>query len=86
MRFCVVEIDGQGPAKLCVARGWDPYKCIKGHGEVAGAHGGEKAPGKREACPGLSKKQLNAFRDDVAMLMKDTGLRSLHDSGLVFKS
>jgi len=71
-------------ARLCRARGWDPYKQIKGHGEVQDAHGGEKASGKRETCPGLTQQQLNMFRDDVATLMKEGGLRALHDSGLVF--
>lgn len=72
-------------AQLCTARGWNPYRCIKGHGEVPRAHSGEKSPGKREACPGLSQSSLNAFRDDVETLMREGGLRSLHDSGLVFE-
>ena len=71
-------------AMLCRARGWDPYKNIKGHGEVTGAHGGEKAPGAPAACPGLSLRELNSFRDDVATFMKEDGLRGLGLAGLTF--
>jgi hypothetical protein len=71
-------------AKLCVGFAFNPYKVIKGHGEVPGAHGGTKAPGQPGACPGLSREQLNAFRHDTDEFMRERGLRELHDAGLVW--
>ncbi len=70
-------------ARTCVARNWDPYKAVKGHGEVPGSHDGSKAPGKNNACPGLSQQKLNVFRDDVAVRMRQQGLLSLKDAGVV---
>lgn len=70
-------------AELCAAFRWDPYKRIKGHGEVPQAHGGDKAPGQPAACPG-DLLSLFALRDDVSFMMKDLARRRLHDSGLVF--
>lgn len=70
-------------ARMCTARSWDPYQAVKGHGEVSGSHNGSKAPGKPHACPGLTQKQLNVFRDDVSVRMRQTGLLSLADAGLV---
>lgn len=70
-------------ALLCAAFGWDPYRDIKGHGEVPKTHDGSKAPGKPAACPGDLVK-LNILRDDAAILMRDSGRRQLHDAGLVF--
>lgn len=72
-------------AMLCAARGWDPYKAVRGHGEVAGSHDGSKAPGKPNACPGLSQKDLNGFRYDVAKIMQERALLDLNMVGLVFK-
>ena len=72
---------------ICRARGWDPYKVIKGHGEVAEAHDGSKSPGEPNACPGLTKVQLNTFRDDVAIIGQQEGLQLLHEQwGLVFST
>jgi len=66
-------------ADLCLARGWDPYSKIKGHGEVSKSHDGSKAPGRVNACPGLSSTMLNVFRDDVGVIMRERGLRRLAD-------
>jgi hypothetical protein len=52
-------------AGLCQLQGLDPMTQIKGHGEVKDAHGGEKAPGRRASCPGLSISKLDEFRRDV---------------------
>lgn len=73
-------------ADLCLARGWDPYAKIKGHGEVPKAHDGSKAPGETNACPGLSKRELNVFRDDVDSIMRERGLVRLAESGFIFTS
>ncbi len=54
-------------AALCNQFGWSPANRVRGHGEVEGAHGGEKAPGKPDACPGLSVVELDAIRHDIAM-------------------
>lgn len=72
-------------ADLCVALGLDPYKCVKGHGEVKGAHGGSKAPGRPAACPGHKKYiNLNILRDDVAVIMRDRARRRLYEAGIIF--
>ena len=73
-------------AMICSARLWNPADAIKGHGEVPTAHDGTKAPGEINACPGLSKKDLNIFRGDVAALMKEKNLQALLDIGLTFKA
>lgn len=73
-------------AELCVALGLDAYKDVKGHGEVPGAHGGEKAPGQPHACPGHNEHlKLNVFRDDVAMIMRTRARRRLDGAGLIFE-
>ena len=71
-------------AALCVGWAKDPYRAIRGHGEIAKAHDGSKAPGKRNACPGLTQVELNVLRDDVAQLVKEKGLVELHRAGLIF--
>ncbi len=68
---------------ICNAFSWDPYRDIKGHGEVPKAHGGEKAPGEPAACPG-DLLNMNHLRDDVATLIRDNARRHLHDAGLIF--
>ena len=70
-------------AALCLDRGWDPYQAVLGHGEVEGSHDGSKAPGQPSACPGLSQRDLNVFRDDVAVAMRYHGLQSVKQLGLV---
>ena len=70
-------------AALCLDRDWDPYKAVLGHGEVEGSHNGSKAPGKPNACPGLSQRDLNVFRDDVAVAMRRSDLQGVEALGLV---
>ena len=70
-------------AELCSAFMWNPYKRIKGHGEIPKAHGGEKAPGMPAACPG-DLLDMYVLRDEVAVLIKEVARRRLHESGLVF--
>ena len=67
-------------AALCLWFGWDPLERIRGHGEVSGAHGGEKAPGLPAACPGLSQEALDQFREDATHVLP----RSVLDLGVVF--
>lgn len=70
---------------VCNAFSWDPYRDLKGHGEVPKAHDGSKAPGRPAACPG-DLLNLNFLRDDVATLIRDNARRYLHAAGLVFLS
>lgn len=70
-------------AELCSAFSWNPYKRIKGHGEVPKAHDGSKAPGQPAACPG-DLFSMYAFRDDVAFVEKNNARRRLNEEGLVF--
>lgn len=70
-------------AAICAAWMWNPYSDIKGHGEVAGSHGGNKAPGKSAACPG-DLLNMNHLRDDVAGMMCDIGRQRLSEMGIVF--
>jgi len=70
-------------AELCLAWTWDPYKKIKGHGEVPGSHNGSKAPGKPAACPG-DLLDMNTVRYDVEQIMREGARRRLHAAGLVF--
>lgn len=56
-------------ALLCLELDLSPDVAVMGHGEVPGAHGGEKAPGEPEACPGLTRTELDEFRIDVAHQM-----------------
>lgn len=73
--------------ELCVASLWDPYKRIKGHGELPKAHNGTKSPDGPAACPGTTEHiNMNVLRDEVAILMKDRARSRLHDAGLVFGS
>jgi len=72
-------------SELCSAWRWDPYKQIKGHGEVPKAHNGSKAPGKPAACPG-DLLNMYSFRNDVEILMKEGPRVRLHEAGLVFGS
>lgn len=65
-------------AVLCGRLGLDPYKHIKGHGEVPGAHDGTKAPGKPNACPG-DLLDLDLVRDDVALVRKARSVLHLAD-------
>ena len=46
----------------------DPYRSIRGHGEIDGAHDGTKAVGRHNACPG-DLLAMNELRDDVAQAM-----------------
>ena len=55
-------------AALCDGFGWDPAHRVRGHGEVKGAHGGEKAPGMPAACPG-DLLPMGTLRDEVAEMM-----------------
>jgi hypothetical protein len=50
-------------ADLCLLL-CQPARHVVGHGEMAGAHGGNKAPGQPAACPG-DFLDMNAFRTDV---------------------
>jgi hypothetical protein len=68
---------------ICAAYGWDPYRAIKGHGEVAGTHDGSKSPGEPAACPG-DLINMNILRDDIAIMSKENPRRILHDRGFVF--
>lgn len=68
-------------AVLCGRLGLDPYKHIKGHGEVPDAHDGTKAPGKPNACPG-DLLDLDLVRDDVALVGKARSI--LHLSNDIF--
>lgn len=70
-------------ALLCVGYGKDPFRCVKGHGEEAGAHDGSKAPGKPAACPG-DLLRMNPLRDDIAQIMKESARRKLADAGLIY--
>lgn len=56
-------------ADLCLMLGLTPSSVV-GHGEIKGAHGGEKAPGKAAACPG-DFLDMSALRSSVASLMTD---------------
>lgn len=71
-------------AALCVGWAKDPYRAIRGHGEVPGSHDGSKAPDEPAACPGLTQRELNVLRDDVADLVKYEGRSVLHAAGLIF--
>lgn len=70
-------------AEVCAGWGWDPYKMIRGHGEVRGAHGGNKAPGEPYACPG-DLLDMNGLRYDVETMIKDQARSRLADAGLIF--
>lgn len=65
-------------AVLCGRLGLDPYKHIKGHGEVPGAHDGTKAPGQPNACPGDLLDML-LVKDDVALVRKARSTLHLSD-------
>lgn len=65
-------------AVLCGRLGLQPYKHIKGHGEVPEAHDGSKAPGKPGACPG-DLLDMHLVRDDVALVMKARSTLHLSD-------
>lgn len=67
-------------AGLCAAYAFDPYKAIKGHGEV---QGGDRAPGSPEACPG-HMLNLNNIRYDTELIMRERAYRRLSEEGLVF--
>ncbi len=60
---------------------------VKGHGEVRGAHGGNKAPGRSAACPG-DQFDVEQLRDEIAQRMVEQSASSarlrLAASGLVF--
>jgi len=67
---------------ICPAYGWDPFKNIRGHGEVDGAHDGSKAPGKPAACPG-DMLPMNLVRADVADRVGSYSRLKLQDAGLI---
>ncbi len=69
-------------AALTSALGLDPYKTVKGHGEVSECHDGTKAPGKSNACPG-DFWQMNVFRDEVSELMRQRAYDPLLEMGIV---
>lgn len=78
-RWSLIEL----MAMICPAFDLDPYRHIRGHGEVKDSHDGSKAPGKINACPG-DTLNMNLVRDDVALLIQDKNKRRLHDAGLVY--
>jgi hypothetical protein len=73
-------------SSLCCALSIEPT-AIVGHGEVAGAHGGNKAPGLPGACPGdlismdVIRKQVAA---SVAVACSDYAHARLRQCGLSF--
>lgn len=67
-------------AGLCAAFAFDPYKAIRGHGEV---QGGEKHPTSAGACPG-GLLSLNAVRYDTEQIMRERACRALLERGIVF--
>lgn len=66
-------------AGLCAAFAFDPYKSIRGHGEVQP----EKAFDQPGACPG-ELLNLNSIRYDTEQIMKERACRGLLERGLVF--
>jgi len=67
-------------AQLCSAFAFDPYRAIRGHGEV---QKGDKALDQPGACPGLHLV-MNNVRYDVEQIMKEKACRGLAERGLVF--
>ena len=67
-------------AGLCSAYAFDPYKAIRGHGEV---QGGNKAPNEPGACPG-KLLDMNHVRFETEQVMKERACRGLRELGLVF--
>ena len=57
---------------------------VFGHGEIEGAHGGEKAPGRSAACPG-GFLPMGTFRESVAKVMakrvRQNAIWRLQDAG-----
>jgi hypothetical protein len=67
-------------AGLCSAYAFDPYKAIRGHGEV---QGGIKAANEPGACPG-KLLDLNHVRYETEQVMKGRAWNGLQELGLVF--
>lgn len=67
-------------AALCSAYAFDPFRAVRGHGEL---QGGSKAAGEPGECPG-SLLKMNPLRDDVARVMREPHRRELTDSGLIW--
>lgn len=70
-------------AAFCSAHLWDPYRVIKGHGELPGATK-SKRKGQPYACPG-DFLDMDVAREDVALAMGEAGKRRLYDLGVVFR-
>lgn len=73
-------------ADLCLALGLSANDVV-GHGEVHGAHGGDKAPGRPAACPGdlLGMDGLRAMvGGEMAISMRAGAVRRLSAAGLRF--
>lgn len=71
---------------LCLALGFGAADVV-GHGEIRGAHGGEKAPGKPAACPGdlLDMGELRSVvADEMAVSVQAAAAARLSGAGLVF--
>lgn len=66
-------------AQLCARFGMNPYKAVKGHGEVPEAHDGSKAPGKPYACPG-DLLGMDLLRDDTMQIMKSRAILGLSNT------
>lgn len=58
---------------------------LSGHGEIATAHGGEKAPGQPYACPG-DLWSMSDFRKDVGELRSALRWERFVGSGIVVSS
>lgn len=73
-------------ADLCSLFSLNPAR-VKGHGEVPGAHGGSKAPGKANACPG-DLLDMDALRDEIKLVIEAKNIiaaqQRLSAEGLVF--
>jgi hypothetical protein len=73
-------------ADLCLALGLGAAGVV-GHGEIRGAHGGAKAPGKPAACPGdlLGLDGLRSMiSEEMAISMRAGAVRRLASAGLLF--
>jgi len=71
---------------LCSVLGLEP-SCVLGHGEVTGAHGGEKASGEPDACPG-DYVDMDRVRAAVGASVGPsccvTARKALRESGMSF--
>jgi hypothetical protein len=67
---------------LCRLYSWDPFKAIRAHGELTGAHDGSKAKGQSGSCPG-DLFDMNVFRYDVEQALRSRAIADLNDLGVV---